>query len=740
MPRLPLPLLASATALLVAVAATVAGGATAAAAAAAERPASLVDKSERVNEGLAPAPADLDRSTAARSWAVIARACREARPQLGVHALNLGDVPLMDRKHLGPVLAQQLCEVLRTAGKVEVSGLDDSALGPLVDDRPANYVVVETLDLPSGPEELWLRRIHDELTGQHLWLLTKQTVSAIPTWYRALITRQVAARPPLESLNPGLGPRPADLDPDNPRELVTRLAALAREGELGKAAFLLDLSGVAPERQRDEGPLLARRLALVLKRLRPTGFSTVSNDPSGAPERDAAVDEEVVARAALGHHEVPLKLSRHPRAGGQDVWLVSAATVSAVDEIYDGLGYGFAGDHLPAFFFERQAWGVQLWQWLGLAVALLLSLLAGALLGALSHRAFVKLVGRTRWGWDNELVPAMRGPLAACFLIVAFLALCEPLALADGPYQTVLAVAKIVAILAGGWLLLRLIDVSGVALTSFFKGRNDDLATAMVPVFRKVLKPIAVAMVLVVALQNVGLNVAGLLAGLGIGGIAIALAGKSTLENLFGSLAIAFDRPFKIGEFVKVDDFVGTIEEVGLRSTRIRTLDRTLVSIPNGQMADAKVENFARRDRFRLFATLGVEYGTKVGQLKLVVDELKKLLLAHPRVWQDGFSVRFVGYGEYSLNVEVMCWVLAPDWNAFTGIREQMLFDFGRIVESAGCRFAIPSRTLYQTAAAMPDAGLVEAAVAEAERRQKAGELCVPEIPEAVRKGVKKAG
>ncbi|HEY3446546.1 MAG TPA: mechanosensitive ion channel domain-containing protein [Myxococcales bacterium] len=735
MSRHPSQILLSGVAALLLVASSLPGSALAA-----QRPRSIADKDEKVNEGLDPAPADLDRSTPARSWAVLARSCKESRPQLGVHVLNLGDVPLADRRVLGPVLAQQLCDVLRATGKVDVSGLDDSALGPLVDERPANYVVVETLDLPSGPEDLWLRRIHDEVTNQHLWLLTKQTVSSIPSWYRALVTREMAARPALESLDPGLGARPADLAVDSPRALVAKLASLCRDGEYGQAAFLLDLSALAKDQQAEQGPVLARRLALVLKRLRPTGFSGISNDPAGAPERDVAVDEEVVARATLGEREVPLKLARYPRTAGPPAWLVSAETTSAIDEVYGTLGYGFAGDHLPAFFFEWAAAGVQLWQWLGLVVALLLSLLVGAGAGPVAQRVLAKLASKTRWEWDDELVEAMKGPLAAAFTLVLFLGLCVPLALAEGPYQVVLACAKIVALVAGGWLVLRLIDVSGAALTVFFKGRNDDLATAMVPVFRKVLKPVAAALVFVVVLQNMGLNVAGLLAGLGIGGIAIALAGKSTLENLFGSLAIAFDRPFKIGEFVKVGDFIGTVEEVGLRSTRIRTLDRTLVSIPNGQMADAKVENFARRDRFKVLVTLGLEYGVKVDQLKLVVDDLKKLLLKHPKVNQDGFSVRFVGYGDHSQDIEIFCYVEAPGFDAFTGIREELLFEFGRIVERAGASFAFPTQTVLQAPAPKADAKLAESALAEVERRQKAGELCIPEITEEARKAARRTG
>ncbi|MBI5548918.1 MAG: mechanosensitive ion channel family protein [Deltaproteobacteria bacterium] len=708
---------------------------------AAERPRSVPDKDELVNEGLEAPPAELDRSTPARSWAALVRSCRDARPQLGVHLLNLGDVPVADRKTLGPVLAQQLCSVLKTAGKAEAQGLDDSALGPLADDLPANYVVVQTLSLPTGSEDLWLRRIRDTASNQHLWLLTKQSVSQIPTWYRALVTRDLAVRRPLQELHGGLSARPEKLNPENPREALTRFAALCRAGDYAQAAFLLDLSGVEKARQPEEGPRLARRLGLVLKRLRPAGFGSVSNDPAGAPEREVAVDEEVAARAALEDREVSLKLARYPRTGGAPVWVVSADTAGLVDEVYDQLGYGAAGDLLPAAFFEWQALGVQLWQWLGLLIAFVLALALGYAASWLTRGLLGRAAARTSWAWDDELVAALKGPLAIGFAVVAFLALTEYLALGEGPRESILVGCKLTAILAGGWLLLRLVDVAGHALVGIFQGRHDDLATAMVPVFRKVLKPIAAVLVGVVALQNLGLNVAGLIAGLGIGGLAIALAGKSTLENLFGSLAIAFDRPFKIGEFVKVGDFMGVIEDVGLRSTRIRTLDRTLVSVPNGQMADAKVENFARRDRFKVGLVLGLEYATSMDQLKLIIDDLKKSLISDPRVFQEAISVRFIGYGAYALNLEMLFWVLAPSFDVFTGIREELLFEIGRIVERSGARLAFPSQTLYQAPAAPADPRLAEQARLEVEKRSEAGVLCVPEIPTTVREAaLQKAG
>ncbi len=705
----------------------------------AERPRSLPEKSEAINEGLDAPPAELDRSTPARAWAALASACQGKKPALAAHLLNLGDVPAADRKGLAPVLGGQLCAVLEATNSLKSPGLDDTPLGPLVEDSPTNYAVAATLAIPGGDEELWLRRFHDTRTDTRVWLLTRQTISKIPAWHQALVSRDRAERRALDRAQAGLGERPPKLAPGNPREALTALVAHCRAGEYDQAAFLLDLSGVEEARRKVEGPRLARRLALLLEQLRPSGFSSVSNDPAGAPEQDVQFDEEVVARATLPDREVKLKLARYHATGGSQVWLFGAEAVGLVDEVYDQLGYGIAGDVLPAFFFDWRALGVQLWQWVGLLLAFVLSLLLGSVASWLGRAVLARLAARTSWTWDDDLVAAMNGPLAIGFAVVAFLALTQSLALGAGPRASVLGGCKLTAILAGGWLVLRLVDVAGLALIQFFKGRHDDLATAMVPVFRKVLKPIVGGLVAVVALQNLGLNVAGLLAGLGIGGLAIALAGKSALENLFGSLAIAFDRPFKIGEYVKVDAFAGTIEDVGLRSTRIRTLDRTLVSIPNAQMADAKVENFARRDRFRLYATLGLEYGTSMDQLKLVLDDVKKLLLSRPEVWQESFTVRFVGYGAYSLNVDVMVWVQSPTFDLFSGVREELLMEMGRIVERAGARFAFPSQTLYQTTVDPADPRLAEQARAEVEKRAQAGVLCVPEITPAAKEASRPA-
>jgi MscS family membrane protein len=689
-----------------------------------------------LNAGLDPVPPTLDRSTPRRSWAALIDACRAGRWDLGAQLLNLSEVARPDRKVIGALLTRQLCEVLRSTGQRRLDpALDDTPLGPLSDERPRNVVAAARLSLPGveEPELLRLRRIKDSSGGgRMLWLLAPKTVSQIATWHRVLVKKD-SGRAPVERVNRGLGDPPAGLQLATPRDAIQSFVALTARGKLEAAAHLLDLSQVPEAEQARRGKRLARRLAAVLRRIHPGGYSRVSNDPSGSPEREVPLDEEVLAEARLEPAPVQIRLARHPLTRGAPVWLFSAATVGDIDALYERHGYGWIGDHLPLVFVVWQLAGIQLWQWLGLALFLVAALLVGFLTSFVTRRLLQRLSGLTSWRWDDLLVKRLGAPITLALAMFAFALLVPLLALSQGPLELLRSGCKLIGLFSLGWVLIRIVDVIGEHTFGYFKERADEMGMAMVPVARKILKPIILAILLVVSLQNLGMNVSGLLAGLGIAGLAISLAGKNTIENLFGSLVIAFDRPFKLGDTIKVGDLFGTVEDLGLRSTRLRTLDRTLVTIPNAQLADSKVENFSRRDRMRLLAVLGVRYETTADQLRLILDEIKRALLAHPRVWQEGFSVRFVGYGDSSLDLEVICYVTTADWGEFTGIREALLLELGAIVDRAGSEIAFPSHTIYMTKGGGLDAKLAKQASSTVRERLERGELCLPEIPEAVR-------
>ena len=144
-----------------------------------------------------------------------------------------------------------------------------------------------------------------------------------------------------------------------------------------------------------------------------------------------------------------------------------------------------------------------------------------------------------------------------------------------------------------------------------------------------------------------------------------------------------------------MEDFVGTVEQIGLRSTRFRTLDRTVITIPNGRLADMRLETFVGRDRIRLTATIGVVYGTTAAQMRQIIAGLEEVMREHPKIWPDAIVARFAEFGNSSLNIEVMCWFMTTDYNEFRDCRQEVLLKFMEVVEKAGSDFAFPTRTVH---------------------------------------------
>ena len=233
-------------------------------------------------------------------------------------------------------------------------------------------------------------------------------------------------------------------------------------------------------------------------------------------------------------------------------------------------------------------------------------------------------------------------------------------------------------------------------------------------------------------LQNLGLNVTGLIAGLGVGGLAIALAAQKTLENLFGGVMIAADRPAKVGDFCRVGEHLGTVEDVGMRSTRVRTLDRTLVTIPNAEFSTARVENYGKRDRIRLFTVIQVGYDTSHEQMRYLLVELRRMLYSHPRTLPDPCRIRFVNFGAYSLDLEIFVYIDTKDWNEFLGIREDIFLRIMDIVEASGSYFAYPSQTLYLGRDAGRDMKLSRKAEETVRAWREQNQVYLPSFPRQV--------
>jgi MscS family membrane protein len=323
------------------------------------------------------------------------------------------------------------------------------------------------------------------------------------------------------------------------------------------------------------------------------------------------------------------------------------------------------------------------------------SLVVGVALSWFTRRLLRRLTVRAGDSeWNDRIIAPLQGPLAIGWAVtVAYLGLAwlELSPVAELAARRLLKVAFIVTVF---WLLLRGVAVAEHLITSSVSASRRLASRSFVALGGKVLKISVVIVGGVTILSQAGYPVGSIIAGLGIGGLALALAAQKTVENVFGAFSIAVDEPFRQGDFIKVDDVLGTVEAIGLRSTRIRTLDRTLVAIPNGKLAEMRTESFAARDRLRLSCTLSLVYETTAEQLRRVLGGVESALRAHPKLWPDALSVRFKELAASSLDIEVMAWFATQDWSEFQLIRQELLLRFMEIVASSGTAFAFPTRTV----------------------------------------------
>jgi MscS family membrane protein len=339
--------------------------------------------------------------------------------------------------------------------------------------------------------------------------------------------------------------------------------------------------------------------------------------------------------------------------------------------------------------------GLLWWQWLGLPAALALAVVAGLVLGQLTRVALGALTRRTRVTWDDRLLEALAAPLGWLWAVGAASVLLDELLLPAGATAITSRILRTSAFLVFFWVLLRLVTLLGRTIEESPWASAHPAGRSLLPLGMRIGRIAVAAMALVAVMADLGYPVASLVTGLGIGGLAIALAGQKTVENLFGAFSIGLDQPFAVGDTIRVDTIEGVVEAIGLRSTRIRTADRSLVTMPNGKLAELRVESLSARDRLRMYCSLGLAFGTTAAQVRTILAGLEAAVRAHPRTWQDLVVVRFREIGGHALELEVMVWFVTSDFEEFRVIRQELLLAFMEVVERAGSSFAVPARAVH---------------------------------------------
>jgi len=349
---------------------------------------------------------------------------------------------------------------------------------------------------------------------------------------------------------------------------------------------------------------------------------------------------------------------------------------------------------IPDVFRNDGLLGLTWFQWLVLVAIVALATVFGVFAGRLLRAVVGRIVRRTRASWDDVLLARLAGPLSAALglaLAAALVPIVELTPYASGWAYRVIRAGFFAVFF---WSLFRLVDVGFHLLGDSMWARSGP-SRSLIPLGSRIAKFGILAIAVVAVLSDLGYPVGSLIAGLGIGGLALALAAQKTVENLFGAFSIGVDQPFRVGDTVRVEDFQATVERIGLRSTRFRTLDRTIVTLPNGKLADSRIESYTARDRIRFATVLGLAYGSTEAQVREVLDGFARVLREQPKLFPEGVTVLLRGLGSSAIEVEVTAWFQTEDYGEFQGIRQEILLQFLRVVEKAGTKLAFPTQTVH---------------------------------------------
>jgi len=254
---------------------------------------------------------------------------------------------------------------------------------------------------------------------------------------------------------------------------------------------------------------------------------------------------------------------------------------------------------------------------------------------------------------------------------------------------------RLAAIALTSWFLWRLID----GFSAYFSARAAHTQTALddqlVPFISKTLKVFLVFTLILVLAQNMGYSISGLIASLGIGGLAVAMAAKDSISNIFGSIMILLDRPFTVGDWIKTKDFEGVVEEVGFRSTRIRTFSKTLVNVPNSQLANMVIDNIDAMPKRRVKMRIGITYKTTPQQMQQAIAAIEELLKKHVGIDQEFSLVKFDNFEDSSLSIFLYYFTKSTHWDEYLQIRQEVNLEIMHALEKLNLEFAFPSRSLY---------------------------------------------
>lgn len=539
-----------------------------------------------------------------------------------------------------------------------------------------------------------------KLTGSSVWLalaiLCTALFAASPAHSQDGAAKDASAREILEAqeseeqlLIEKVESDAAGIDlQSTPLNTILGLREATRNKDFEKAGEYLDRRYTSEELEGYSNEELVKALAYVWSQQNIANLAELSDDPKGHLNDGLPSYRDQVGSVTLSSGEIPIYLQRVPDGKGGKVWKLSNATVAEIPRMWDELGYSpvaiFLNKNLPDFKFM----GMDNWQLVGTILFFILAWPLAALASYILMRLALLIPNRFPVGIQRFF----KGPMRFFLFVLIVRLLVGQLGLSLT--ARILLESSGVDYIAFTALLLGLMSLLRDYQIRKMQHAGNTHYVALLKPFTTVVKTIAVAIIALYWAKSAGYDMSTILAGLGVGSLAVALAAQKTLENVIGAVTLYTARPVSAGDFCRFGKITGTVEEIGLRSTLIRTLDRTLVIIPNSVFSSQEIENYSARDRIRYFRKFHLHL-PEAEQLRFILAEVRKVLLAHPRVLQDTVSVRFEDIRDFNAILRLDGGVDTADFAEFLGVAEDLNLRIVEIVQNAGAIFSGPGQFVH---------------------------------------------
>ena len=556
------------------------------------------------------------------------------------------------------------------------------------------------------------------------WKVLFRTVSSVVLGM-LLVLPALAQSPPATAPRQATSVQQAGEDPlgrSTPYGTVVGFLRAAKDKDYALAAQYLDTKGKAKAAEE-----LALQLANVLNRGLKIDLDRISRKPQGDLHDEPRPTRDFIGTVTTRSEKLEILLERMDRRGEGPVWLFSAETLQRIPAVAEEMSAYDIEPYLPRILVDTTISSFPLYRWIVTILGLALALGLGGVITRALVPLLRPLLRRITGEEDDRILVSIKEPVRL-LMISLVIRLLMSLSASIHVRQFWIRVAAAVAIIGLAWLLIKFSNIFAELGLRSLRRRRMTGKTAMWTLGRRLSKALIVVVAALLLLHRTGFDLTAILTGLGIGGLAFALAAQKTLENLFGGIMIISDEPMRVGDFCRVGDQMGTIEDIGLRSTRIRTLSRTVIAIPNSQLAMENIENFSLRDKFWLRHMIGVRYETTADQLRYLLTEIRTMLYAHPMVERDGARIRFVGFGGSSLDLEIFAYVKATEMPDFLAIQEDILLRIMDIIAKAGTGIAFPSQTTYLAKDTPLDPQKTEEALTRVQQWRERGELPFPDF------------